>query len=113
MRRRSTRRTSRRARQVDAAIGLLGAPIVLVGLVGSAMFAWIRYGRDPVYLDDPSIHMAGPPQDLTPASATFVVGGGPVAAGADDGDARSREPRPDRVPRGPGLARARTARSAS
>jgi uncharacterized membrane protein YgcG len=65
------------ARQIDAAIGLLGAPIVLVGLIGSAMFAWIRYGRDPVYLDDPSIHMAGPPQDLTPASATFVLGGGP------------------------------------
>ena len=65
------------ARQIDAAIGLLGAPIILVGLIGSAMFAWVRYGRDPVYLDDPSIHMAGPPQDLTPASATFVVGGGP------------------------------------
>jgi uncharacterized membrane protein YgcG len=65
------------ARQVDAAIGIIGAPILLVGLVGSAMVAWMRYGRDPVYLDDPSIHMAGPPQDLTPASATFVVGGGP------------------------------------
>jgi uncharacterized membrane protein YgcG len=66
------------ARQIDAAIGIIGAPILLVGLIGSAIFAWARYGRDPVYLDDPSIHMAGPPQDLTPASATFVVSGGPT-----------------------------------
>ncbi len=58
-------------------MGLLGAPIILIGLIGSALFAWLRYGRDPVYLDDPSIHMAGPPPDLTPAAATFVVAGGP------------------------------------
>jgi uncharacterized membrane protein YgcG len=63
------------ARQVDAAIGLVGAPAILFGLIGSALFAWMRYGRDPVYLDDPSIHMAGPPPDLTPAAATFVVAG--------------------------------------
>lgn len=65
------------ARQLDAAMGLLGAPIILMGLIGSALFAWLRYGRDPVYLDDPSIHMAGPPPDLTPAAATFVIAGGP------------------------------------
>ena len=65
------------ARQVDAAMGLVGAPIILFGLIGSAVFAWLRYGRDPDYLDDPSIHMAGPPRDLTPAAATFVVAGGP------------------------------------
>jgi uncharacterized membrane protein YgcG len=64
------------ARQLDAAIGLVGAPIILIGLIGNALFAWLRYGRDPVYLDDPSIHMAGPPPDLTPAAATFVVAGG-------------------------------------
>jgi uncharacterized membrane protein YgcG len=65
------------ARQLDAAMGLVGAPIILLGLVGSAVFAWLRYGRDPTYLDDPSIHMAGPPRDLTPAAATFVLAGGP------------------------------------
>ena len=65
------------ARQVDAAVGLIGAPIVLLALVGSGVFAWLRYGRDPVYLDDPSIHMAGPPRDLTPAAGAFVVAGGP------------------------------------
>ena len=68
--------TLERARQVDAVIGLVGAPLALVGLVGSAMLAWRRYGRDPVYLDDPSVHMAGPPESLTPAGAVFVLAGG-------------------------------------
>ena len=65
------------ARQIDAAMGVILAPVILIGLIGSAVFAWMRYGRDPVYLDDPSIHMAGPPRDLTPAAATFVLSGGP------------------------------------
>jgi uncharacterized membrane protein YgcG len=65
------------ARQVDAAVGLVGAPVILFGLVFSGVFAWVRYGRDPVYLDDPSIHMAGPPRDLTPAAGAFVLAGGP------------------------------------
>ena len=63
------------ARQVDAAVGLIGAPVVFLVLVGSGAFAWMRYGRDPVYLDDPSIHMAGPPRDLTPAAGAFVLAG--------------------------------------
>jgi uncharacterized membrane protein YgcG len=65
------------ARQVDAAVGLIGAPIAAFVLVGSGVFAWLRYGRDPVYLDDASIHMAGPPRGLTPAAGAFVVHGGP------------------------------------
>ncbi|HET9346735.1 MAG TPA: TPM domain-containing protein [Candidatus Limnocylindrales bacterium] len=65
------------ARQVDAAVGLIGAPIAALVLVGSGVFAWLRYGRDPIYLDDASIHMAGPPRDLTPAAGAFVVNGGP------------------------------------
>jgi uncharacterized membrane protein YgcG len=65
------------ARQVDAAVGIVGAPLALMVLIGSAVFAWMRYGRDPVYLDDPSVHMAGPPEDLTPASAAFVIAGRP------------------------------------
>jgi uncharacterized membrane protein YgcG len=69
--------TLERARFIDAAIGLTGAPIILLGLIGSAVFAWLRYGRDPDYLDDPSIHMAGPPEGLTPAAGTFVLNGGP------------------------------------
>lgn len=63
------------ARQVDAAVGLVGAPVILFVLIGSGVFAWLRYGRDPEYLDDPSIHMAGPPRDLTPAAGAFLVNG--------------------------------------
>lgn len=69
--------TLERARFIDAAVGLVMAPVILLGLIGSAAFAWLRYGRDPVYLDDPSVHMAGPPEGLTPAAGTFVINGGP------------------------------------
>ena len=64
------------ARQANAVVGLLVAPLVAVLFVGSAVWSWLRYGRDPVYLDDPSIHMAGPPETLTPAGAVFVLAGG-------------------------------------
>ncbi|HEX2756044.1 MAG TPA: TPM domain-containing protein, partial [Candidatus Limnocylindrales bacterium] len=64
------------ARQVNAVIGLVVAPLLAVLLVGSAAWSWLRFGRDPVYLDDPSIHMAGPPEALTPAGAVFVLAGG-------------------------------------
>jgi len=64
-----------RGRQADAAIGLIGAPIVLFGLVGWGYWNWRRFGKDPVYLDDPSIHVPAPPPDLTAASAALVVDG--------------------------------------
>jgi uncharacterized membrane protein YgcG len=64
-----------RARQVNAVVGLVGAPLVGFLLVGSALWSWLRFGRDPVYLDDASIHMAGPPEALTPAAAVFVLAG--------------------------------------
>jgi uncharacterized membrane protein YgcG len=64
-----------RARQVDAAIGLVGAPIVVIGLVLWGLWSWLRFGRDPVYLDDPSIHLPAPPPDLTAASAALVSDG--------------------------------------
>ena len=62
-------------RQVNAAIGLVGAPIVFFGLAGWAFFSWRRYGKDPVYLDDPSILMPAPPPNLTAASGAFVMDG--------------------------------------
>ena len=34
-----------------------------------------RYNKDPVYLDDPSIHMPAPPPDLTAASGPLRRGG--------------------------------------
>ena len=64
------------ARQVNAVVGLVGAPIVLLGLVGWAFFHWRRFGKDPVYLDDPSILMPAPPPDLTAASGAMVMDGG-------------------------------------
>ena len=62
-------------RQANAVIGLVGAPIVFLGLAGWAFFSWRRYGKDPVYLDDPSILMPAPPPDLTAASGAFVMDG--------------------------------------
>lgn len=62
-------------RQVNAVIGLVGGPVVLLGLIGWAFFSWRRFGKDPVYLDDPSILMPAPPPDLTAASGALVMDG--------------------------------------
>jgi uncharacterized membrane protein YgcG len=64
--------TLQTARIVDAAVGLIFAPLLLVVIVGWAGWSWIRYGKDPVYLDDASILMPAPPPDLTAASAAVV-----------------------------------------
>ena len=64
------------SRQINAVIGLVGAPIVFLGLAGWAFFHWRRFGKDPVYLDDPSILMPAPPPDLTAASGAMVMDGG-------------------------------------
>ncbi len=63
------------ARQVNAVLGLVGAPVVFMGLAGWAFVNWRRYGKDPVYLDDPSILMPAPPPDLTAASGAMVMDG--------------------------------------
>jgi uncharacterized membrane protein YgcG len=63
-------------RQINAVLGLVGAPIALLGLAGWAFFSWRRYGKDPVYLDDPSILMPAPPPELTAASGAFIIEGG-------------------------------------
>lgn len=64
------------ARQLNAVLGLIGAPVAVLGLSGWAFFNWRRYGKDPVYLDDPSILMPAPPPDLTAASGAMVMDGG-------------------------------------
>ena len=92
--------TLERARQVNAVLGLVGAPIVFMGLSGWAFYNWRRFGKDPVYLDDPSILMPAPPPDLTAASGRDAHGRRDVAARADDRDARPGLARADRVPRG-------------
>ena len=63
-------------RQVNAVMGLVLAPTVFFVIAGWAFFSWRRYGKDPVYLDDPSILMPAPPPDLTAASGAFVYDGG-------------------------------------
>jgi len=63
------------ARQVNAVVGLIGAPIAFFGLAGWAILSWRRFGKDPVYLDDPSILMPAPPPDLTAASGAMVMDG--------------------------------------
>lgn len=60
------------ARIIDAAVGLIGGPLAFVFLVGAAAWSWLRYGKDPVYLDDPSILMPAPPPDLTAASGAVL-----------------------------------------
>jgi uncharacterized membrane protein YgcG len=64
------------ARQANAVLGLVGAPVVLFGLGGWAFYHWRRFGKDPVYLDDPSILMPAPPPDLTAASGAMIMDGG-------------------------------------
>jgi uncharacterized membrane protein YgcG len=64
-----------RGRQFDAAMGLLVAPGLFVLLVGWAGWQWLRYGRDPEYLDDPSILMPAPPRDLTAATGALMMQG--------------------------------------
>ncbi len=63
-------------RQVNAVLGLVGAPIAFLGLAGWAFVSWRRFGKDPVYLDDPSILMPAPPPELTAASGAVVMDGG-------------------------------------
>jgi uncharacterized membrane protein YgcG len=63
------------ARQFNAVLGLVGAPIVFMLLAGWAFLSWQRFGKDPVYLDDPSILMPAPPPDLTAASGAMVMDG--------------------------------------
>jgi len=60
------------ARRVNAAMGLIVAPLALMGTIGWAWWRWRREGDDPELIDSPSILMAGPPADMTPALATVV-----------------------------------------
>ncbi len=62
-------------RQVNAVLGLVVAPMALLGLIAAAFLAWRRDGDDPEYIDSPSILMAGPPADMTPALSTVIQRG--------------------------------------
>ena len=62
-------------RIANAGLGLIGAPIALVATLGLAWRRWRRDGDDPELTDSPSILMAGPPAEMTPALATVVQKG--------------------------------------
>ena len=48
---------------------------MFLGLSGWAVYNWRRFGKDPVYLDDPSVLMPAPPPDLTAASGAMIMDG--------------------------------------
>jgi uncharacterized membrane protein YgcG len=60
------------ARVANAALGLIGAPMALLLVVGGAWWRWRREGDDPQLTDSASILMAGPPAEMTPALATVL-----------------------------------------
>ncbi len=62
-------------RVVNAVLGLLLAPAVFLLIVVGSFIAWLRHGKDPVYLDDPSILMPAPPPGLTPAAGAAIRDG--------------------------------------
>jgi len=62
-------------RQLDAVLGLVAAPLLFVVILSWAILTWFRAGRDPIYLDDPSIHIPAPPPGLTPAAGATVRDG--------------------------------------
>jgi uncharacterized membrane protein YgcG len=63
------------ARQLDAVLGLVVAPAILLITIGGGLVRWRVAGRDPVYLDDPSILMPAPPPGLTPAAGAAIRDG--------------------------------------
>jgi uncharacterized membrane protein YgcG len=63
------------ARTANAVMGLVGAPLIFVLLVGWAFLSWLRHGRDPQYLDDPSILMPAPPPEMTAATGALLMEG--------------------------------------
>ena len=63
------------ARIINALIGVGGGLLALFGLIGWTLFHWLRFGRDPVYTDSPSVLVPAPPEGMTAATATLVFDG--------------------------------------
>jgi uncharacterized membrane protein YgcG len=63
------------ARTANAVVGLVVAPLLLILLAGFAFLRWYQVGRDPVYLDSPSIYLPAPPDGLTAATGALLFDG--------------------------------------
>ncbi len=59
---------------------IVGGSVAFAVVVGWGLVRWWATGRDPSYLDDPSILLAAPPEGMTAATATIVDGGPAVTA---------------------------------
>jgi uncharacterized membrane protein YgcG len=59
-------------RIINAIVGIPGSILALLVTLGTAYVAWRRDGDDPELTDSPSILMAGPPAEMTPALATVL-----------------------------------------
>jgi hypothetical protein len=59
---------------------IIGGLVAFAVVVGWVLVRWRTTGRDPSYLDDPSILLAAPPEGMTAATATIVDGGPAVTA---------------------------------
>ena len=64
-----------RGRLTNAVVGVVLGPILFLVLVGWAVLSWVQRGRDPVFIDDPSVLMPAPPDELTAASGALVYDG--------------------------------------
>ena len=54
---------------------IVGGLVAFAVVVGWVVLRWRATGRDPTYLDDPSILLPAPPEGMTAATATIVDGG--------------------------------------
>jgi uncharacterized membrane protein YgcG len=62
-------------RQANAAIGLIGGPLIFLLTAGWAVLQWRRRGRDPQVTRSQSMYMAAPPTGMTAAAGSVVLDG--------------------------------------
>ncbi len=73
-------------------LAIVGGLVAFAVVFGWAAVRWRATGRDPSYLDDPSILLPAPPDGMTAATATIVDGGpAPMAFMAALFDLASRD----------------------
>jgi hypothetical protein len=56
-------------------LAVVGGAVAFILVAGWSLLRWQMRGRDPSYLDDPSILMPAPPDGMTAATASVIDGG--------------------------------------